>query len=691
VALHCRRDRLFLACVTDPHDVMDMIVSTNMQDGPASPGPFPPHGLDGLIEELVALSERLVRVEDEHAASLSRVSPAHSASARNLVHYLALRSHDIRPLQASLQSLGVSSLGRAESHVMGNLQAVLGLLCRLADRRPPAFAAAPRVVPFGAGPALLATRTEALLGPAPLGRKGRIMVTMPSQAATDAGFVRDLLANGMDCMRINCAHDGPAAWARMIEHLRSAQRDTQRGCRVLMDLAGPKVRTGPVSQMAAVMRWKPLRDARGRVLAPARLWLTPWPQGETAAREPDATLRFPAYWLASLGVGDVIEFEDARGEGRTIEIAEVLGRSAWGLSTRTAYVTPETRFQRAAAKSRRSVATDVVHAYGIPRHPGPIVVRPGDRLILTPDMSGAAPAELDASGRVITPARVPCTLPAALGRVRAGDRVWIDDGKIGGTVRHVTDGDVHIEIHHARPGGSKIHADRGINFPDTDLQLPALTGQDLEHLAFVAGHADIAGLSWVQSVADVLELQSRLGALHAEHVGILLKIETRLAFERLPDILLAAMQDRAVGVMIARGDLAVQCGWEALAEIQEQILWICEAAHVPVVWATQVLESLTKTGLPSRAEITDAASAVRAECVMLNKGPHVLDAMRLLDRILHRMNKLQQKKEPNLKRLRAWPGYEAAPRAEFQLPCGGTGSVASGAVSGTIRSVSSNE
>jgi len=103
--------------------------------------------------------------------------------------------------------------------------------------------------------------------------------------------------------------------------------------------------------------------------------------------------------------------------------------------------------------------------------------------------------------------------------------------------------------------------------------------------------------------------------------------------------------------MIARGDLLVECGWERLAEIQEEVLWMCEAAHLPVIWATQVLEGLAQKGLPSRAEITDAAMSERAECVMLNKGPHILDAMRVLDGILRRMQAHQTKKSPRLRRL----------------------------------------
>ena len=131
-------------------------------------------------------------------------------------------------------------------------------------------------------------------------------------------------------------------------------------------------------------------------------------------------------------------------------------------------------------------------------------------------------------------------------------------------------------------------------------------------------------------------------------------METRRAFELLPELILAAMSSPAIGIMIARGDLAVECGYERLAEVQEEILWICEAAHVPVVWATQVLESLAKDGQPSRAEITDAAMSERAECVMLNKGPHILEAVDLLDRILRRMEAHQHKKRAMLRRLHWW-------------------------------------
>ena len=153
-------------------------------------------------------------------------------------------------------------------------------------------------------------------------------------------------------------------------------------------------------------------------------------------------------------------------------------------------------------------------------------------------------------------------------------------------------------------------------------------------------------------IADVRRLQHRLAELNGGHLGLILKIETRQAFEELPKLLLACMKTERFGVMIARGDLAIECGYERMAEVQEEILWIAEAAHTPVIWATQVLESLAKTGVPSRAEVTDAAMSERAECVMLNKGPFIRDAVRTLDNILKRMQAHQTKKRAMLRPLR---------------------------------------
>jgi len=158
--------------------------------------------------------------------------------------------------------------------------------------------------------------------------------------------------------------------------------------------------------------------------------------------------------------------------------------------------------------------------------------------------------------------------------------------------------------------------------------------------------------SFVKRPADIVSLQDELLAMAGTSLGLVIKIETKKGFKNLPKLLLTAMRSYPIAVMIARGDLAVEAGWERLAELQEEILWLCEAAQIPVIWATQVLERTTKTGQPSRAEISDAALSQRADCVMLNKGPHIIAAIKMLDNILHRMQGHQYKKTPRMRKLR---------------------------------------
>ena len=114
---------------------------------------------------------------------------------------------------------------------------------------------------------------------------------------------------------------------------------------------------------------------------------------------------------------------------------------------------------------------------------------------------------------------------------------------------------------------------------------------------------------------------------------------------------MAGLRNPPLAVMVARGDLAVEVGFERLSEVQEEILWLCEAAHVPVIWATQVLETMAKRGIPTRAEVSDAALSARAECVMLNKGPYIVETTRFLSGVLARMHGHNAKRSPLMRRL----------------------------------------
>ncbi|HUL62534.1 MAG TPA: pyruvate kinase [Methanocella sp.] len=607
-----------------------------------------PDKIERLIESLDGIVLEMKDMERQVGSLAAGVSPTYARSARNLLHYLAVRQNDVRELQERLSALGLSSLGRAESHIMASVLSVLTALYHLRGGGYNAISPGTPPVTYREGRRLLDEHSSALLGPVAVNRSTRIMVTMPSQAADDYELVRDMLDSGMDCVRVNCAHDDEAAWRRMIAHLRRAEREVGKKCKVFMDLAGHKLRTGPIERSGPLIRWKPRKDARGRKQGPAVIWLRPDGAEVLPPLPVDAALPVPGAWLQKVQVGDSIEFEDARGKQRSLKVIAAVGDCRVAESDKGAYVTQDTSLVHVSGHYDSAGSASPAQVTAKEKV---VRLRKRDVLVLTEDGEPGRPAECDASGRLIRPATIGITLPGAFARVMPGERIWFDDGKIGGVIRSVARDQAMVEITQAPPNGARLRSEKGINLPDSTLQLPPLTEKDQEDLKFIAKHADVVCFSYVSSAADVRALQSRLKALGGDHLGVVLKIETLEAFEHLPELLLAVMKSPAAGIMIARGDLAVECGYERLAEVQEEILWFCEAAHMPVIWATEVLEKLAKKGLPSRAEITDAAMGVRAECVMLNKGPYILDAVCTLDDILERMQAHQKKKNTMLRPL----------------------------------------
>jgi pyruvate kinase len=593
-----------------------------------------------LIEELSKIRAELVELDTRSTSVTQGVCKEQVDSLRNLLQYLGLRRHDIRPLQEKLANQGLSSLGRAESAVLSNLDAVLAVLYRIAGEHW-STSGYHYPVRLAEGRDLLRKKTDALFGPAPSGRAVRIMATMPPEAAEDYTLVRDLVASGMNCMRINCAHDTPSQWEGMITNLRRAEAELGTKCHILMDIPGPKIRTGPLEQGPRVVKIRPKRDPLGDVVSPARVWLHPNVDSMTLLPSPpDASLPVPSEWLSTLRVGDIVRLTDARDASRSLKIVQVVNDCRWAECKKTAYIVTGTRLRL----EREGQSPNEAEVGELPTVEIPIVLTKGDTLILTRDQIPGWPA----SGE--SPARVSCTLPTAFADIRAGQKIWFDDGRIGGVIRVAGKAEVEVEI--TQGVQEKLGSDKGINLPDTNLRLPSLTEADLAALPFISKYADMVGYSFVRRAADVHELQARLESMGRGDMGLILKIETKTGFENLPSLLAAGMKQPRIGVMIARGDLAVECGYERLAEVQEEILWICEAAHIPVILATQVLETLTKDGIPSRAEITDAAFGERAECVMLNKGEYLVEAVQALDDILKRMGAHQSKKRSMLRRLK---------------------------------------
>ena len=597
-----------------------------------------------IAAELERVHERALGLETRYAEDIDAVRPEYREAARNLVHYLALRDSDLGEVQQALAGLGLSSLGRSERNVLGSIRAVRSALAALGGDAAFSDSSEPGVLDFRNPDA--DAHGRAILGPSPEGRDVRIMVTLPTEAADRPAFAEELVAAGMTVARINCARDDPEHWAAMVANVRNAAAAAGVDCRVVMDLAGPKLRTGTLAPGPGVLHIRPKRDAFGRVIAPRRVRLIPEDTLQRGSKA--AVIPVPRDCIELAEAGDEIRIRDARGKKRRFPVVDKDDKGIVLECRQGAYVTSGTRLRLCRPQAAEKLAFRVGE---LPAVETPLLLRAGDTLVLHAAATPGEPAREDADGRVTEPAHIGCQQPEVFDYLAEGDPVSLDDGKIGGVIRAVSAERILVEITKAKPAGSRLRGNRGINFPKSDIHLPGVTATDGTNLAFVAAHADAVSLSFVRKPSDVAALQAALDALPDAGLGLIVKIETRRGYRNLPRIILKAMRSYPAAVMIARGDLAVECGWVELAELQEEILRMCEAARLPVIWATQVLEQEARKGLPSRAEITDAAMSQRADCVMLNKGPHILAAIRMLDDILRRMQTLQIKKTSRIRKL----------------------------------------
>ena len=340
--------------------------------------------------------------------------------------------------------------------------------------------------------------------------------------------------------------------------------------------------------------------------------------------------------------GMSLYFDDARGKKRKFILTEKQEDGFIALCSKTVFLQTGT-----ALFSNKKREGKPVLVGELPAVDRAVLLKAGDLLRLDKEPLLGEPAAYNDAGELVATAHISCTAPAVFDEVAEGERVLFDDGKIEGVIGKMEEDSLWIEITHATGGVAKLLPEKGINFPDTKLSISGLTEKDKQDLLFIAENADVVNFSFVNRPADVEELQAELTKLNAaDRLGVILKIETKSGYDQLFQILLTAMKQYPIGVMIARGDLAIETGWDNIGRVQEEVLSLCQAAHVTDIWATQVMEGLAKKGIPSRSEITDTVMAQRADCVMLNKGPYILQAIRLVDVILKDMEPFWEKNAP---------------------------------------------
>ncbi|MDC6365554.1 MULTISPECIES: pyruvate kinase [Flavobacteriaceae] len=596
------------------------------------------------LEKIACQIDQMIdQIEQKQLLStevLHKVAPNYRESAKNLLHYGTFRSFDAREMQKGLKQMGFTRLANAEGNILGSLMNLKAIIQKLYGNDSKTNSG--DFLPIGAGKKLLGKNTKELFGVNGKQRRVRIMVTQPAEAANNYEMVLQMVKNGMDCARINCAHDDPQTWKAIAKNVQKASKACSAEVKIAVDLAGPKIRTGDLGPGPKVKKFKPDRNACGEVIGPAVIFLV---SKEKKYLSPYEVPVAPE-WIQKLSIGDVLKLVDAREKSRKLQVVKVNENVAVLHSYKTVYLQTGVLVR----PSRKEL--EKCRIGELPMVEPAIILRVGDTLLVTGNEDIGVLPHFDANGNLVKPAKIPCVPSSVVSKAREGESILFDDGKIEGVIAKVNAHSFEVKITKANENGSKLKAEKGINFPTLDLGITGLTQKDREDLKHVVQFADIINYSYVNSEADVALLLREMEHLNVkDKLGIVLKIETNTAFKNLIGILLTAMQTQRLGVMIARGDLALEVGWNNMGMVQEGILAFCSAAHVPVIWATQVLESLAKKGVPSRSEITDITSSIKAECVMLNKGPYINEAITLLDEILSNMEGLRDKKEVMLPKI----------------------------------------
>ena len=600
-------------------------------------------------EELQTLRASLFAVRDE-----TDINELHYKSLLNLNQYIKLRNNDYTKLQEKLFLLSLSSLGRSYAHVAASIDTLHDQLCcslgyeEISKELQEEF----HHLTILDAITIASDNAKALFGGKSSSKMSRqktsLMITLPSNATNNEGkLIRKLSTSHVDIFRINTAHDTPQVWKEMAEQIRSlnVEREKHEKMKIFVDLAGPKIRTGKIRKIDMSLEI-------GSNKTQKEIWLFHGEQeSKTEMTEIKTLQKLPAqivvekHFFKSLKAGSLIRAHDMNAKEVEIHVIEIDENRARCVIEKKLFLNNKSLL---TCKKKESLIKN------IQTQCEPIRVYLGDIVKITHKDIFARAARWSDEGKIIEPALISCHTQGILEHVKLGDKVFIDDGKLGLEVIDKNENELTCKVILAKASGVLIKEEKGINFPNSYIKTSALTELDKENLLEVIEFADSLSISFCQSAEDVKELQDLLAFHGRDDIGIIAKIETKQAVSNMPEILKQLLKSKKSGVMIARGDLAIEVGFENLAYIQEALLDICDAAHIPVIWATQVLESKMKNNLPSRAEVTDAAMSSRAECVMLNKGAFTFDTIDVLISILHDMHSIFKKNKQLLKKETLW-------------------------------------
>lgn len=595
---------------------------------------------ENVYNQLLELKKEILEFIDENEPN---------QSLQNLKAYIKLRSMDIRELQNELTNIGLSSLGRAQSCVINSINQDIFILSRLLNKEYKETPNDKNALNFEDAKKIMLKNTD-IFGSHEEFFKTRVMVTLPSEAGESTELIRDLVKNGASVLRINTAHDNASVWNKMASFIKEENKKQDKDTKIYVDLAGPKNRTQKIEKVFKPFRIGSWRNPKTVELLPLKQEgaLTTKGLKDELGNRKSTLVVSDEFFEACLDAKEIIFDDLERERTQTYQLTVNNGR-VFVEADKKITIFENTTCEIEDEKGHHNIISKL---YNYELLPQLIRVFKNQKIIIThKNILGQANFKYQDT---VYSGIVGCTNKDIFPYVKTGDEIYIDDGKIGCKVVDTNELGLICEVFLAKESGTILKEEKGINFPSTDLQIDAVTDTDKENFEHIAEFADIIGLSFAQTKEDIQTLQNMLKAKGKTTTAIAPKIETKTALRNLPQILETLIKWENHALMIARGDLAIEVGFDNLPYIQEEILSICEAAHVPVIYATQILEGKMKNNLPSRAEVIDAAIAQRADCVMLNKGPYVTSTVVIIKNILRQMHSLFQKNRQLLSSCKAW-------------------------------------
>lgn len=592
------------------------------------------------IEKMKYIYDELIQI---HKTLLDRrtmveTCKPHLHSCMNMQDFLSLKKFDLTMLQKALVDIGFSSLEWSHFYLIYTIEKQLQVLGNILGYSPIQISKEPSPQDVYAS---MQQRSRFLKSHESC--ENSVMVTLPSEAAEDPAFIQGLAARNIDIVRINTAHDSLPQWKKMAQIVKRINQTVRQEnpISIYVDLAGPKIRTGEIQQVTVPLKIRPNEHSM-LLLTTKKL------QESTLPNNICNQCIVVEHWFNKRRKGEKVLLTHPELKNRKLHIKKIDEKGIWLDFDKKLIIDQESRFEIQDNKK------DQTPIYNLSQIEQEIRVFIGNYIWLRSDCS--AIGHLLEEGTVAK-AEIACSSEEIFDFIEIEAPLYIDDGKIGLRVTEKTDYGVLCRVEHAKPNGSVLKGEKGINFPETNLDIGAVTHLDKQNLRAVIGFADIIGISFTQKASDVAEVKSILQENNKELTGLVAKIETKKGVQRLPFILMELFSWQNSCVMIARGDLAIEVGFENLPRIQEEILELCEAAHTPVIYATQIMENMMKKNLPSRAEIIDASMAQRADCIMLNKGLFAVETIDMLGKILNSVRPIFFKARHLLPISEEWSGY----------------------------------